>query len=428
VSGILHGTGERVVGLSLDQRRALLVHVPVPHSDAKTRVAAYTQDSNLAWVVTALVKHREAILARWLDAVALQPFHHAHRAHAVTDHIPALFDALVALLARSAPSARNAAAPLEDPAILAAAQGHALMRVEQGLAPVDVLTEFRLLRQEVWHALRVAIPDTAPSSDVVGAELLVNDALDGASALALTALTDRVDRLREEFLATIVHDLRQPLTKIRGYAQLADRNLDRSPPDLARVKGGLSRIVDATDELQALLVTLVDASRTALGALVLHPARTDVAALLDETIAQLPEDVAQRVAVRLGPAVDATGWWDRERLGQVLSNLLTNAAKYAPTTTPITVTVEGDGATVTVCVRDEGIGIAADDLPQLFDRYFRARSAMEQGIEGLGLGLYLCRGIIVAHGGAIAAKSAGPAQGTTIQFTLPRQPPDRAAD
>jgi len=404
------------------------VHAPVPHSDAETRVTAYTQDSNLAWVVTALAKHREAILARWLDAVALQPFHHAHRAHAVTDHIPALFDALVALLARSAPSARNAAAPLDDPAILAAAQGHALMRVEQGLALVDVLTEFRLLRQEVWHALRVAIPDTAPSSDVVGAELLVNDALDGASALALTALTDRVDRLREEFLATIVHDLRQPLTKIRGYAQLADRNLDRSPPDLARVKGGLSRIVDATDELQALLVTLVDASRTALGALLLHPARTDLAALLDETIVQLPEDVAQRVAVRLAPAVDATGWWDRERLGQVLSNLLTNAAKYAPTETPITVTVEGDGATVTVCVRDKGIGIAADDLPQLFDRYFRARSAMEQGIEGLGLGLYLCRGIIVAHGGAIVAESAGPDQGTTIRFTLPRQPPERAAD
>ncbi len=404
------------------------MQTPVPHSDAETRVTAYTRDSNLGWVVTALTEHREAILARWLDAAALQPFHHAHREHAVTDHIPALFDALVALLARSAPSARTAAAPLDDPAILAAAQGHALMRVEQGLASVDVLTEFRLLRQEVWHALRVAIPDSAPSSDVVGAELLVNDALDGASALALSALTDRVDRLREEFLATIVHDLRQPLTKIRGHAQLADRNLDRSTPDLARVKGGLSRIVDATDELQALLVTLVDASRTALGALVLHPARTDLAALLDETIAQLPEEVAQRVAVRLAPGVDTMGWWDRERLGQVLSNLLTNAAKYAPATTPIAVTVEGDGATVTVCVRDEGIGIAADDLPQLFGRYFRARSAMEQGIEGLGLGLYLCRGIIVAHGGAITAKSAGPDQGTTIQFTLPRQPPERAAD
>lgn len=400
----------------------------VPHSDAETRVTAYTQDSNLAWVVTALAEHREAILARWLEAAASQPFHNAHRDRAVADHIPALFDALVALLSRSAPSARNPAAPLNDPAILAAAQGHALMRVEQGLAPVDVLTEFRLLRQELWHALRMAIPDSAPSSDVVGAELLVNDALDGASALALSALTDQVDRIREEFLATIVHDLRQPLTKIRGHAQLAARNLDQPAPDLARVKGGLARIVDATDELQALLVTLVDASRTALGALILHPALMDLAALLDETIAQLSAGVAQRVVVRLAPDFDVMGWWDRERLGQVLTNLLTNAAKYAPAATPITVTVEGDGATVTVCVRDEGIGIATEDLPRVFDRYFRARSVMEQGVEGLGLGLYLCSGIIAAHGGVIAAESAGPDQGTTIRFTIPRQPPNHAAD
>ncbi|MCA1724804.1 MAG: HAMP domain-containing histidine kinase [Thermomicrobia bacterium] len=401
---------------------------PVPHSDAETRVTAYTQDSNLGWVVAALTEHREAILARWLDAAAAQPFHDSHRERAIADHIPPLFDALLSLLARSAPSARNAAAPLDDPAILAAAQGHALMRVEQGLSSVDVLTEFRLLRQELWHALRVAIPDTAPSSDVVGAELLVNDALDGASALALAALTDRVDRLREEFLAAIVHDLRQPLTKIRGYAQLADRQLGSPAPDMARVTGGLARIVGATDELQALLATLVDASRTALGALVLHPARTDLAALLRETIAQLPVETGQRVAVRIAPNVDVTGRWDRERLGQVLTNLLTNAAKYAPAETPIVVTVEGDGATATVSVQDEGIGVAADDVPRLFDRYFRARSAMEQGIEGLGLGLYLCRGIIVAHGGEITAESAGLDQGTRIQFTVPRQPPDGATN
>jgi signal transduction histidine kinase len=404
------------------------VQSPLPHSDAETRVTAYTHDSNLAWVVTALAEHREEILTRWLDAATLQPFHHAHRERAVADHIPTLFDALVALLSRSAPSARDPAAPLNDPAILAAAQGHALMRVEQGLAPVDVLTEFRLLRQELWHALRVAIPDSAPSSDVVGAELLVNDALDGASALALAALTDRVDRVREEFLATIVHDLRQPLTKIRGYAQLAGRNLDRPAPDLPRVKGELSRIVDATDELQALLSVLVDTSRTALGALTLHPTLTDLAALLHDTIAQLPADVAHRVAVRITPGLDTLGWWDRERLGQVLTNLLTNAAKYAPAETPVTVTVEGTRAAISVSVRDEGIGIAADDLPQLFDRYFRARSATERGIEGLGLGLYLCRGIITAHGGEIVAESPGPDQGATIRFTLPRQPPERAAD
>lgn len=403
------------------------MHVPPPSDDAETRVTAYTHDSNLAWVIIALAEHREAILARWLDAATSQPFHAGRRDHAVADHIPALFDALITLLTRSAPSARNPAAPLDDPAILAAAQGHALMRVEQGLAPADVLTEFRLLRQELWHALRLAIPDSAPSSDVVGAELLVNDALDGASALALTVLTEQVERMREEFLATIVHDLRQPLTKIRGYAQLADRALDQPASDVSRVKGGLSRIIAATDELQSLLATLVDASRTALGALVLHLTHTNLSTVFSETIAQLPSDIAERVTVHIPTGIDETGWWDRERLCQVLTNLLTNAEKYSPPGTPITVTVEGDDAMVIVGVRDEGIGIPADDLPQLFDRYFRARNATDRGTEGLGLGLYLCRGIVAAHGGRIWAESGGPDQGATIRFMLPRQSGERAA-
>ncbi len=393
-----------------------------PPSDAETRVTAYTHESNLAWVVAALSERRDAILTRWLDAAAAQPFHHGHRAHAVADHIPTLFDALLVLMARSAPRARDTEAPLDDPAILAAAQGHALMRVEQGLAPADVLTEFRLLRHELWHALRLAIPDSAPTSDVVGAELLINDALDGASAIALAALTSRIEQVREEFLATVVHDLRQPLTKIRGYAQLASRNLDRPAPDLPHVKEELARVVAATDELQALLATLVDASRTALGALILHPAPTDLAALLHQTIAQLPPEVAGRVAVQIPPGFDATGWWDRERIGQVLTNLLTNAGKYSPPDTPITVSLGGDSTAVNVRVQDKGIGISAEDLPHLFTRYFRARTAVERDSEGLGLGLYLCRGIIAAHGGEITAESAGHGQGTTIHVTLPRQP------
>lgn len=404
------------------------MQAPQRSDDAETRVTAYTFDSNLAWVVIALAEHRDTILTRWLDAAASQSFHHDRREHAIADHIPALFDALIALLARNAPNARNPAAPLDDPAILAAARGHALMRVEQGLAPVDVLTEFRLLRQELWHALRVAIPDSAPSSDVVGAELLINDALDGAGALALAALTERIEQVREEFLATIVHDLRNPLTKIRGYAQLAGRNLGRPAPDLPRVSDGLTRIVTAVDEMQALLTTLVDTSRTALGALVLHPARTDLATLLRETIAQLQTDIAERVVIHISPDLDVIGWWDRQRLGQVIANLLANAEKYSPPGTPIVVTVDADGATVRVSVRDEGIGVPAEDLPRLFERYFRARNATERGVEGLGLGLYLCRGIISAHGGQTEAESDGPGRGTTIRFTLPRQPAYRAGD
>jgi signal transduction histidine kinase len=377
--------------------------------------------------VAALVGQREEILTRWLDAAAAQPCHYGRREHAVTDHIPALFDALVALLEHSAPAANDPRAPLDDPAILVAARGHALMRVEQGLQPVDVLTEFRLLRQELWHALRVALPDSAPTGDIVGAELLLNDALDGAGSLALAALTERLDQVREELLAMIVHDVRQPLTQIAGYAQLAERQLNRPTPDLDRITEALGRIRVNSAAMAALLNTLVDSSRTALGGLTLQRGPADLAAIVHQTAKQLTPELAARVSVDVAAGADTTGQWDQARLRQVFENLLTNAGKYSSPDTPITVTIGAGAESVTAEVADRGIGIPPEELPRLFTRYARAENALAQGIDGLGLGLYLCRGIVEAHGGRIWATSPGRDQGTTIHIALPRQVAARPA-
>lgn len=399
----------------------------VQHSDsfpdADGRVTGYTHGSELDWVVAVLGEQREEILSRWLEAVAAQPFHHGHRERAVADHIPQLFDALVGFMAQTASRTRDPGAPLDDPAILAAARGHALVRVEQGLQPADVLTEFRLLRQELWHALRLALPDSAPTTDVVAAELLINDTLDGASALALTALTDQLDQVREEFFATTVHELRQPLTKITGYAQLANRILDRPSPDLVRVRDGLSQIREASNRLESLLEVLVDVSRAALGAIPLQTTGADLFAITHAAIAQLSPDLIKRVEVHSAPDLDPLGEWDQPRLGQVLNNLLTNAGKYSPPDAPITVLLTGDVENATVSVQDRGFGIPTEDLPRLFDRYTRARNAVDEGIDGLGLGLYLCRGIIEAHGGRIWAESPGIGQGAIMHFTVPRHLP-----
>ncbi len=179
----------------------VLMPAPAAPHDPDARVTQYSRDSDLGWVVATLAGHRDTILARWLDAATAQPFHRGRRERAVTDHIPMLFDALTALMSRDAAPTRDATAPLDDPAVHAAAQQHAVARMEQGLRPVDVLTEFRLLRQELWHALRTAIPDSAPTTDIIGAELLVNEVLDGAGALALAALTDRIEGRNAELLA-----------------------------------------------------------------------------------------------------------------------------------------------------------------------------------------------------------------------------------
>ena len=183
----------------------------------------FAENANLGWVADALVLARDQILERWVEATAGQSFHAGRREHAVADHIPALFNALTELLRRNASRFVNPEAPLDDAAVLAAAREHAIARVRQGLTSPHIVVEFRLLRQEIWHALRLQLPDNVPTTDVIAAELVVNDALDGAITMGLTALQERVEEVREEFLATTIHDVRQPLTAIQGYTQLAAR-------------------------------------------------------------------------------------------------------------------------------------------------------------------------------------------------------------
>ena len=151
---------------------------------------AFTQEADLSWVADLLTERRDEILTRWLDAAADQPFHRDRSERAVADHIPALFDALARLLTKYSGRSKNASVPLDDPDVHAAAQSHARVRFEQGFVAPDVTTEFRLLRQELGRAIRRYVSDRSPTGDVIAAELLLHDALDGAVFLALTALSE----------------------------------------------------------------------------------------------------------------------------------------------------------------------------------------------------------------------------------------------
>ena len=192
------------------------------YADVETRVHWFAADADLGWVADALMASRDRLLDRWLEATAGQAFHAGRREHAVADHIPALFDGLTALLRRSASRFVNPDAPLDDAAVLAAAREHAAARVRQGLTSPDIVVEFRLLRQEIWHALRLRLPDKVPTTDVIAAELVVNDALDGAVTMGLTALVERVEEVREELLATTIHEVRQPLACLLYTSDAAD--------------------------------------------------------------------------------------------------------------------------------------------------------------------------------------------------------------
>jgi two-component system sensor histidine kinase BaeS len=231
-----------------------------------------------------------------------------------------------------------------------------------------------------------------------------------------------LERAREEFLSSAAHDLKTPLTSIRGQAQLAQRRLARlDTPEAATVLSQLVRIQEGTDAMVGLINELVDVTRQQMGGgLELHREPTDLVALVEDSIA------AQRDASGRLIELEATMPYlladvDAARIARVVGNLLSNALKYSGADRPITVRLNREGGTgrpeAVLAVHDEGIGIPAADLPHIFDRFRRARNVSGH-IQGTGIGLASARGIVEQHGGTIAVESVEGA-GSTFTVRLP---------
>src|SRR5262245_23262860 len=144
--------------------------------EVDTRVERLTRGADLTAATALLAEARDQILERWLDAATDQPSHRGRRERAVADHIPRLYDAVLALLERNSPRWIDPTAPLDDPAVVEAAKAHAEVRANQGLQPGDVVIEFRLLRQEILYALRGAMPIETDPADLLCVQLILNDA------------------------------------------------------------------------------------------------------------------------------------------------------------------------------------------------------------------------------------------------------------
>lgn len=220
-------------------------------------------------------------------------------------------------------------------------------------------------------------------------------------------------QVKDQFLSIVSHELRTPLTTIKGYAQMLQRKLEHSPDDqrfannIDAQVGRLSRLVD----------DLLDVTRFSRGQFELTVERTDIRSILEDVVTRF-RIVSSKHAFRL--ALDEgnfEGEWDRDRLEQVLNNLVGNAVKYSPHGGEVTVSTRHDNGHLVIAVRDQGVGIPESDRRHLFDRFFRG-NAENTDIKGLGLGLYVSQRIVEAHGGTIAATSA-PDQGSEFFFTLP---------
>jgi signal transduction histidine kinase len=235
-----------------------------------------------------------------------------------------------------------------------------------------------------------------------------------------TDVTERVaaDRVKDEFVALVSHELRTPLSSIIGYLEvLVD---DETGPLTARQRQFLE-VVERNARRQLRLVSdLLFVSQVDAGRVRLDVDDTDLAALAKSAIeAALPRARAAEVAVRLHTDGVTTLRGDADRLGQIFDNLLTNAIKFTPAGGAVDVRVTEADDGVTVEVSDSGLGIPAAEQGQLFTRFFRASTATDRAIPGIGLGLTIVKAIVDAHRGTVSVTSdAG--EGTTFRVHLPR--------
>lgn len=230
-------------------------------------------------------------------------------------------------------------------------------------------------------------------------------------------------RLRDQFLSIAAHELRTPVTTIKGYAQLLLRWQERGQLDPGRLPRYLRTLDQVTSQLDALTNDLLDVSRLRMGYLQLRSRPLDLVALVRAVVERFADHLDDRhTLVVETTATEYTISGDDARLTQVLLNLLENAAKYSPDGGPIEVRVAPVGAGVAVTVRDQGIGLPADAAEVIFEPFGRAANAANRHLPGLGLGLYISRDIATHHGGCLDASSPGEGLGSTFTLWLPRAP------
>ncbi|MCC7370650.1 MAG: response regulator [Chloroflexi bacterium] len=259
----------------------------------------------------------------------------------------------------------------------------------------------------------------APVRTVDGAvESVFVHAYDVTAQVEARQVAEEAVRIRDEFLSIASHELRNPVAGLKGTAQLARRSQRTGRLDAERLERYLSSIESGAGRLATLTEDLLDVSRLQRGELPLRRRRIDLAALVRESVARQPLDPAQVVRLQVTEGLPRA-FLDPDRVEQIATNLLDNAAKYSPDRGEIRVTLTSEGDGVLLLVEDRGIGLPPGAAEHIFEPFGRAPNAQTANIPGLGLGLYICRQIAQQHGGRLWAESAGEGQGTTFALWLP---------
>lgn len=309
----------------------------------------------------------------------------------------------------------------ESLALDRASSVHALDRLGSGFNLTEVVSEYRALRASVLRLWGESVR-TADEDDLQEF-IRFNESMDQSLAEAVKSYTQRVDESRELFLATLGHDLRNPLNAIVVSSALlaGSGQLDEENTGIASQMSGFAKV------MTGMIDDLLDFTRTRLGAgMPVSPTRTDLQNLCRDILAEFRAAHPHRT-LRFESSGDTSGEWDGARLRQVVSNLVANAIQYGRDATPVEVSARGEESDVLVAVKNQGRPVSPSALPTVFDPFVRAPERATEHRPGVGLGLYIARQIVIAHGGAIEVTS-DETTGTVFTVRLPRHhttEPDR---
>jgi signal transduction histidine kinase len=391
-----------------------------------------TADANLIRLqrhdeIGALIQRDTAqLIEQWRRRAALeQPGAARLHEEALLDHLPALLAQVGVYLADSSTDDRPHCRP---------ASQHGEQRWEVGWSLTEVVRDYRILRLVVLDYLDRALQRPLHVREVQAVGLALDEAIAASVERYVRSREEQLqqtrtalqeaDRRKNEFLATLAHELRNPLAPLRNSLEVL-RLSGNSPQSVGRVREIMDRQVQ---QMTHLVEDLLDVTRIAQGKLVLRKERFDVRVAVEQAVqmnAPLRESRRHKLSVSL-PAGPLWFEGDQARLVQVVVNLLNNAAKYTPDGGHIDLSASQNGSRAVIRVKDNGVGIPPDKLAHVFDLFAQLDLGPERAEGGLGIGLTLVRRLVELQGGTIAATSAGAGQGSEFMVHLPL-PAEQAA-
>jgi len=236
--------------------------------------------------------------------------------------------------------------------------------------------------------------------------------------LAIEDITDRkeIERRKDDFLSIASHELKTPLTTIKGYIQVLEKGVPADASD--KYKTTLGKVASYVDRLNNLIAELLDVSRIQTGNIELHKLSFDFDAMIHEAIEGMRTSATQHEIILHG-STNSQVVGDESHIIQVINNLLSNAIKYSPDAEKVEVNISNVSEYVKVSVKDYGLGMTAEDKKKVFERFFRS-GEIQKRFPGMGIGLYICDQIIKNHGGTLWVDSE-IGKGSTFSFTVPKK-------